>query len=284
MMPWFIWKGKNSLSEFGLWINKLPSRMRADERNEQVEIPGRAGSVILLEGEDVYKSYVANITVIARNSLNISRILDWLRGSGDLIISTESDKAREARIVGKVEFSRLGNNLQQATIPFLCQPFRKSLHPEQADRITITGSSSTIFNPGDVASNPIVKITGSGEKTIVIAGTQMKFQHVEGTLTVDCDAQIITAHSDAYDSSRYYYKGDYCTASNKLYTFTDSGTGSALVSGGKREEVSGWDGNAFDYIWPGTYEGEFWKLPKGESAYSRTGSATVVIDPNWRWL
>ena len=45
----FIWNNKNS-DYMGLWITKMPEPTRAPERFETVDIPGRAGSLILLEG------------------------------------------------------------------------------------------------------------------------------------------------------------------------------------------------------------------------------------------
>ena len=165
MNPWFIWKGKNSLADFGLWINKLPRRVRAEERHEEIEIPGRAGSLLMLEGEDVYSSYTAEMTVIARNTINIDRIIEWLRGSSDLILSTDINKARSARIVGEVAFERVGNNLQQAVIPFLFQPFRKSVMPDK-DHFQIT-QSGTIRNLGDVRSFPKMTINAIGSNQVM---------------------------------------------------------------------------------------------------------------------
>ena len=197
MNPWFVWKDKNSLGDFGLWINKLPKRVRPEERHEEIEIPGRAGSLLMLEGEDVYSSYTTEMTVIARNSLDMNSILEWLRGSSDLILCTDTSKAIEARIVGEVSFERVGNNLQQATIPFLCSPFRKSVR-QLEERATFGQSGGTIFNRGDVASKPTVAIRGSGNNTITIAEKSMSFVNLSGVVVVDCGAQIITKNNDIW--------------------------------------------------------------------------------------
>ena len=200
MMPWFVWKGKNSIGDFGLWIGKLPKRVKPEERNEQIEIPGRAGSLTMLEGDDIYSSYSSEMTVIARNTLQMDEIIDWLRGSSDLILSTDTEKARSAQIVGEVAFERDGNNLQQAVIPFVFQPFRKQIKPET---VTFTGASKTIYNPGDVASRPVVSITGSGTVTVAINGQQMSFTLGSSavTINVDCDAQIITSNNEIWAGS-----------------------------------------------------------------------------------
>ena len=200
MNPWFIWKEKSSLADFGLWISKLPKRVRAEERHEEIEIPGRAGSLLMLEGEDVYSSYTAEMTVVTRNDINIDGALEWLRGSSNLILSTDIDRARPGRIVGEVSFDRISNSLQQAVIPFLFQPFRRSRMPTK-DRITVTASNATIRNPGDVASKPVISIAGSGNSTITIAGKAMSFTGLSGTIKVDCGAQIITKGDSIWTGS-----------------------------------------------------------------------------------
>ena len=284
MMPWFIWKNENSYAK-GLLINKLPKIGRGKERYQEIQIPGRAGSLIMLEGEDVYDSYLKECIVITRNDNALRQeIINWLRGEGELVFSNEPDKAYDARIAGEVMFERISNDLSQAKIPFWVEPFKRA----RTEETITTTSPTTIYNPGDVASRPTVTITRTGNLDVTIAGQKMHFDHVGGTIKVDAEARIITKHTTEYDSSAYYYKGDYCIvtsgSTSTLYQFTASGTGSDLVTAGKREEVSGWDGNEFDYIWPGTFSGEFWKIPVGESSVTRSAGATLVIEPKWRWI
>lgn len=199
MMPWFIWKGKNSYSDYGLWIKKLPDRVRPNERYEEIEIPGRAGSLIMLEGDDVYASYQMRITVWARNTLNINEINKWLTGAGNLIICTDESKIVEARVVDSVTFSRVGNNLMQATILFLCSPLRKNRYYTN-DYISLN-ANGTIVNPGDVPSRPKVAVTGTGTITVSIGGEAMSFSGVNGTILVDCDANIITSSGEIWQGS-----------------------------------------------------------------------------------
>lgn len=284
MMPWFIWKGKNSLSDYGLWINKLPKRVRAEERHEEIEIPGRAGTVLMLEGEDVYSTYSAEMVVIARNDLNIHGIIDWLRGSSELVLSTELDKARQARIVGEVAFERVGNNLQQATIPFVFQPFRVS-RKEETDRFSISSSTADIFNPGDVSSKPTVKVVKTGSATISVGNTSMSFTHLPGEVVIDCDAELIITKARTYSASDYYYVGDYAnysgdsTYSAGLYRFTSEGVGESA----SWERIDNQIAN-YEYVWLGAWTGEMLRIPKGKQTFTLTGSPALTVDPKWRWL
>ena len=122
--------------------------------------------------------------------------------------------------------------MSQATIPFSCNPLKGRLHENQ-DAVTLT-ADGTIRNPGDVASRPIVEITGSGTCTIAIGDQSMTFYSVSGTIKVDCEAQIIT-------------------------------------SGGS--------------LWTGTFTGDVWKIPKGQSTVDINSAVTsVTITPRWRWV
>lgn len=190
-MHWFLWNKKNSLNDFNLWISKLPKITRAPERHDTVEIPGRAGSLILLQGEDVYDSYLKECSVITVNTNpRIQEAMAWLRGSSELVFSNEPEMVYEARIVNDINFERLGNNLLQAKILFYCEPLKKAKN-ESVEKVTLTASGS-IRNRGDVASKPLVSITATGNRTIVIGGMSMTFANLTGTVDVDCDAGIVT--------------------------------------------------------------------------------------------
>ena len=230
----FIWKGKNSLNDFGLWIQKLPNRIRAEERNQIVAIPGRSGSLIMTEGEDVYSSYEAEMVVTCLNTIPIDGVMEWLRGSSDLVLSNDIDKARPARIVSEVSFARDGNSLLVGTIPFLFQPFRVSRFPEQTDRVTITGASGSIINPGDVASRPKISITGSGNNTITIGEMAMSFTGIDGTIVVDCDAEMITKDGALWTGSGTGSSGEFWRIPKGTNTITQTGSMSIVIDPGWR--------------------------------------------------
>ena len=234
MYPFFfIWKGKNSYADFGLYVKSFPEHVRPQERHQVVEIPGKTGSMTLLEGNDVYESYPANMVVIVKNKTEKDRIIAWLRGSGEMIVSNDLDKARHARIVGEVLFDWEGS-LLVGTIPFLFQPYRTSRYPEQTDRITVTGASATIRNPGDVASRPKVQITGSGNNKITIGGMEMYFNGISGTIVVDCDAGIITKDGALWSGNGIYSAGDFWEIPVGSCTITQTGSMSIVIDPGWR--------------------------------------------------
>ena len=90
MTPWFLWNGKDS-RQMGLVIS-TPPRMVPAERVESITIPGRPGAVLRTEGVGVYDPYVLTVRAANRSTASLGTILSWLRGSGELVFSTEPDR------------------------------------------------------------------------------------------------------------------------------------------------------------------------------------------------
>lgn len=205
MQPWFIWNSESSL-DHGLWISELPAPTRAEERTEEVEIPGRAGALLCREGDDVHRAYVKECLVTARADADYADILTWLSGTGTVIFSNEQDRVYEAQIAAEVTFIRISNSLKQAKIPFRVNP-HKGQYPPETD-ITLT-ADGTIVNPGTVASRPLVTVTFTDSCTVAFGDTEMTFTAKteegetpsEETIYVDCDAQIITDSGGIWEGS-----------------------------------------------------------------------------------
>ena len=280
MNPWFNFKGKNSAG-LGLWVSALPKVVAPMERVETVIIPGRAGELHLTEGEDVYDGYPKDIVVTCVNEAITPELTDWLCGEGELKVSNDQMFVYQARVSGKVEFARTGNCLSQATIPFYVQPFKKSANEEQYQQ-TIS-ATATIVNPGHIASKPKMTVTGTGILTISCGGRTMDFAHRPvGGLMIDCDAEIMVATAQDFDTTAYYYPGDYVKVEESnvdvLYRITTKGLGSEV-----EWEQIGLAPDVFEYLWMGEWSGEYLRIPKGSNTFEVTGTASITIDPRWRW-
>ena len=232
--------------------------------------------MILLEGEDVYPSYTREVVVTARNTLDIDGILDWLTGSGDIVFSNEPNFAYEAQILGEVSFARVGNCVMQATIPVFCKPFKKKAKKE-SDISIAASTSTTVVNPGNVASRPKISFTAYGNQTITVNGKTLTLNNMPGgDSLIDCENHIILVYAQAYNSVAHYYVGEYATYNSKLYRFTSEEVGASATW----EEVP-WDGQPFRYIWTGTFSGDFPVLKEGSNTV--LSSMAISIEPCWRW-
>ena len=164
--PYFIWNGLNSM-EMGLLVTDFPAICRAKERVTTVTVPGRSGNLTITDGTDVYESYLRTLKAVTMPGANIHDICAWLRGSSTVIFGNEADYAYTARITNQVSFDKLYNGgYYELSIPFYCQPLKQTVQKESD--ITITASGTTISNPGDVASRPIITLMASDTDTIVL--------------------------------------------------------------------------------------------------------------------
>ena len=197
MNPWFVWKGESSL-DYGLWISELPAPRKANERTEEVVIPGRSGSLLYRQGKNIHDAYTRECRVTAPSSADYQAILTWLSGTGEVIFSNEPDRVYRAEIVGEVQFTRDGNSLKNATIPFTVHPHKGQYPPEPS---LTYNASGTVYNPGTIDSLPLVEITFTQTCTVALDGAEMTFtsepvaegeSYAQETITVDCEAQIIT--------------------------------------------------------------------------------------------
>ena len=199
MMPYFIWKNVDSRA-MGMLVSELPAPTRAAERTRQYEIPGRAGTLTVREGDDVHSGYLKDTRVTVASDADFAAILDWLTGDGEVIFSSEPDRAYRAHLGAEVKFTREGNSLKSATIPFFVHP-HKAQHPPEAD-ITLS-ATGPVYNPGTVAARPIFTLTFTEECSIEIDDVEMTFEHdgseTEETVTVDCDAQLVTQDGELWE-------------------------------------------------------------------------------------
>jgi phage-related protein len=144
--------------------------IRAEERINHVEIPGKSGDLTETEGKNIYNSYIQTISISVRGGYRAREVYKWLRGSGYVTFSGEPNKKQAARVIGAITLNRISRNMDRwaGEVQFYCQPLKETLH-EQKQTVTVSGSA--VYNMGDVRAYPKYKITASGETVwIGIAG------------------------------------------------------------------------------------------------------------------
>jgi len=189
MNPYFVWRGIDSRT-MGVVVTTYPAIQRAKERVTQVTVPGRAGSLTLLEGEAVYDGYLKTIRIGNRPSAPLQPILSWLSGEGDLILGNEPDYAYHGRIINQVSFTKLFPGSWQADVQVWVEPYKRAAI--EAPPIIIMQEETVLYNPGDVPSRPKLTFVGSGDATLYIAGQPITLEDVEDGIIVDSEAQMAT--------------------------------------------------------------------------------------------
>ncbi len=219
--PYFIWNGQDSRI-MGLWIQKHPPIIRPQMRFKEITIPGKAGALTLLEGEDIYEPYVREMQIMPKPNADIHQIVKWLTGSGNVTFSIEPDRIQGARIFDEVSLQHAFADQRTATVKFLCDPFKKSASSDNVIPIPVSPASYTINNPGDVVAFPIIQLTGSGGVAVTINGTRIAMTGVNGLVAINCESGAITGAGNI----RTY--GDFGSLAVGSNTITWEGTITAL--------------------------------------------------------
>lgn len=185
---WLDFNGRRS-TEFGVRLMEGVVYSRPAWRGKSQSVTGRSGDLWRTESNTRLIYDTVEIKRKLRCSLSrLDEVAAWLTGSGMLIFSWAPDRAYQARAAKVANFDQVSvenDPLIEFTIAFECQPLRFML-PE-AKPIVITESGTTILNPGTAPSDPIVKITGSGEFTVTIGMETLFFTDVSGGIIVDSD-------------------------------------------------------------------------------------------------
>ena len=220
---YFIWNGIDCRSKGVILTGPAPI-IRAEERVNHIEIPGRAGDLTETEGENIFNSYIQTVTINVLGAYNVRDIYKWLRGSGYVTFSAEPEKKQPARVIGAVTLNKLSHNMDiwAGEVQFYCQPLKENLRPI-ATTITTSGD---VLNMGDVQSYPKITATASttsmtvsaGGNTLTVTGLTASTDYV-----IDCDTQMITN-----------------TAGTADYTLNSSGKFPVLNVGSNAVSGSGW--------------------------------------------
>ena len=164
----FSWNGVDCRS-MGVIMRGPAPIIRAEERINHVQIPGRSGDLTETEGENIYNSYIQTVSISVRGGFRLREVFAWLRGSGYITFSTDPDKRQQARVIGAITLNKHSYNMDvyDGEVQFYCQPY-KELKAEA--KATITSSGATVRNNGDVICKPMYKVTvASGKTSITLA-------------------------------------------------------------------------------------------------------------------
>lgn len=204
MLDWFNWNG-TLCTDYGMHVLTQPTIIVPNERTSTVTIPGRSGSLTVLEGEHVYDDLNLSCMAVIDDPYmevegatvsRIAKIAGWLRGSGHVIFANRQEGYYDARVVNQIPFEKIvrGNPHMSFSVQFRCKPYFYLSSGETP--VTITSSSYTLDNPGNVPSAPLLKVTGNAEGSITFVGEDnVPSMHIHdftgiNYIILDCDAKI----------------------------------------------------------------------------------------------
>ena len=217
--PWFLWNGVDSRTK-GIIVTDIPPAVFPAERVEEIVIPGRPGSLIRTQGDDVYDSYALTIGIANKGTESYWNIASWLRGSGELVLSKEPNRVYYARIIKQASAAYAFRHNFNGPVAFQVQPLKGTYPADEPIEITPDEETSfTIEASGNVTARPIIIVDGTG--TIVLdvgdateGGTGSRIvvnQSETGSgCVIDTDAATVTTQDGTESltsSTELYYNG-----------------------------------------------------------------------------
>ena len=192
MNDWFSWNGKKC-TEYGIHVLEQPPITIPAERATFTNVPGRPGSLTMLEGDDVYDDMILTAQCMISDPGDIHTIASYLKGSGKVAFANRPGGFYFARIVNQIPFEKIlrGNPHLSFAVNFRCKPF---WYKENAPEITLTTSGTFITNPGSVFSEPVITVYGSGEITIMVGMTIVELDGITDSITLD--TPLMEAYKD----------------------------------------------------------------------------------------
>lgn len=187
MNDWFEWNGVRS-TEYGVHVLEQPVLTLPNERATFVDVPGRSGSLTVLEGESVYDDLVLTAQCIVENTERYEEIAAFLKGSGRVTFANRPEGYYEARIVNQIPFEKIlrGNPHRSFAVNFRCKPF---WYAESVPTITVTKSGTFVTNPGNIYAEPKITVVGSGSITLMVALTIIELEGIAGNITLNSALQ-----------------------------------------------------------------------------------------------
>lgn len=179
----YTFLNKNSFTDYNVVVGSLPVISKPQRNIEYIEIPGRSGS--LKVDYETYNDIVIPLICSFRDTDvpgKADEIKAWLNGSeGQLIFSNQTDRYYLAHVADSFDIAQEFRVFGKFQVNFRCRPFKYAV----TNTPVILTEAGTIDNPGNVDSEPVILVTGSGSITLAINGVNIILADVDGYVTVD---------------------------------------------------------------------------------------------------
>ncbi|MBK1809339.1 phage tail family protein [Clostridium sp. YIM B02505] len=192
---------KDSYEDLDLLFSETPHMPFTIEDVENVPIDIRNGTVTRKLG--AYKDKSINVKFKLKTDNNnyyskIDEIIEWLNIIGDssLIFSFNSDKKFIVKSINEVsDIQRQVAWDGEFELTFICEPFKYPLLEDNITLITI----SSIYNIGNVYSEPYFKVYCTGNLILTINGNSITLNNISGYIELDVLKGLV--YKDIYNYS-----------------------------------------------------------------------------------
>lgn len=186
----FTWRGEDAFADHGVCTTSIGSTVIAERRDKTYSVAGRSGLIHHQDGavEEVEKTlklylpYEQGRTVSA-----FEDIRKWLKGYGQLTLSTIPDRYMFAYLTDMIDFTPVVEGFQdlEGSVIFRCQPF---LYYAAVSDVTLT-QADILANPGSAASEPKIIVKATGDVDLMIGTQTILLTDLDGEIIIDSRAQ-----------------------------------------------------------------------------------------------
>lgn len=221
--PYVIINGVSSQAITGLLVTKLPPVSKPLQRVLQEEIDGRDGDIITPLG---YSAVDKPLEIALTRDYDVDEVISYFNSEGEITFSNEPDKYYRFKIYEQIDFERL-IRFKTATVNIHTQPFKLStIETEQVISVTQSPTTTRITNAGNYNARPVITLTGSGNITIALNGSDVlsiALGDVSRVITID--SEVLNAYYADNTLANRVVTGDYDNIRLKIgaNTFTING-------------------------------------------------------------
>lgn len=194
MISTFTFNSHNS-EEFNMYINAEQTISSSQPDYSTIEVPGRDGDLILPNNR--YKSFSQTVSVIFLGGYNdtmskIEQARRWLLSDTefhDFKLSSDSGYTYRAAYLGNFEVKKTADGLS-ADLNFEMMPYKYLNSGLNGQTIS---SGTVLTNSGNIPALPLLKITGSGDITVILGSQTVSLKGVDTGIILDCESQLCTS-------------------------------------------------------------------------------------------
>lgn len=218
----------NSTTLSGIYVDASQSFDKPGKRVDTYSIPGRSGDLVVDEG--TFNNVVIKYDCYEPGTFptkldSIVNTLGALDGYMRIECSNDSTHYRLGRFLSAISpTAKFLNTIGYYTLSFDCKPQRWLTSGET---VTTLSASGTITNPSTFASQPLIRIYGTGKVTV--SGTEITVaSHNQSYVDVDCEMMDCFCGTTNMNSYVSFSTNDFPTLASGSNTIT-LGTGITQV-------------------------------------------------------
>ena len=169
-----------STHDFPLLVTDVGRRQKAAEQIEQFEVPYRNGALTIRS--DRYDSYKRKMKMMCTDTDAIGGINEWLDGHGILRTDLDNGGFFIADVISGLDNGKYLRDIDTFSVEFSVEPF---FYLDSGEIMITSTAAFSLINPGNIYSQPLITVYGSGDITLNINSQFVQLTGVETSITMD---------------------------------------------------------------------------------------------------